>query len=119
MLSAYVLSGILLVIMIWYIFLPNQLIIEGLNNKKYKINNKKYTNPPLNDDPLYLAKLNSANIEYLHNMIKNYNQLKDDVAKLKIGEEKNTKSINHIMKGLNTSVLGKHASSRNKVTDSS
>ena len=51
-------------------------IREGLENMELSTNTIRYTDPGLNNDPLYLAKLNAANISYLKDQIDKLNGLK-------------------------------------------
>jgi hypothetical protein len=44
---------------------------------------QQYKPPPLSDDPLYLAKLNAANISYLNTRTSDFSKLSSDVADLK------------------------------------
>jgi hypothetical protein len=54
---------------------------------------KTYTDPGLNDNPLYLATLNAANIGYLKEQIDELNNLKQQVKTLETQVDQNTKGI--------------------------
>lgn len=55
---------------------------EGLTADGHGVG-RRYTPPPLSDDPLYLAKLNAANIAYLNTRTRNYDKISSDLASLK------------------------------------
>ena len=55
--------------------------------------NATYTDPGLNDNPLYLATINAANIGYLKEQVDILNELKQKVNTLEPKVEKNTEGI--------------------------
>jgi hypothetical protein len=66
--------------------------VEGFTDS----NEKTYTDPGLNRDPLYLATLNAANISYLKEQVDKLSELKQQVNVLKSQVEANTTGINGI-----------------------
>jgi hypothetical protein len=64
---------------------------------------KSYTDPGLNNDPLYLAKLNAANISYLKDRVDSLNGLKEQVATLSAQTESNTTAVRGIGDQMTTS----------------
>ena len=63
---------------------------------------KTYTDPGLNNDPLYLAKLNAANISYLKEQVDKLNGLKEQVSTLSSQTENNSTAITGIGEQMNT-----------------
>jgi len=59
-------------------------------------NSNSYTDPGLNNDPLYLAKLNAANISYLKDQVDKLSGLKEQVNTLNTQTENNSTAINGI-----------------------
>ena len=59
-------------------------------------NSNSYTDPGLNNDPLYLAKLNAANISYLKDQVDKLNGLKEQVNTLNTQTENNSTAISGI-----------------------
>ena len=62
-----------------------------------------YTDPGLNNDPLYLAKLNAANISYLKDQVDSLNTLKEQVATLSSQTENNSVAVRGIGDQMTTS----------------
>jgi hypothetical protein len=62
-----------------------------------------YTDPGLNNDPLYLAKLNAANISYLKDQVDSLNGLKEQVATLSSQTESNSVAVRGIGDQMTTS----------------
>ena len=54
---------------------------------------KTYTDPGLNDNPLYLATLNAANISYLKDQVDELSGLKQKVTSLEFKVDENSKGI--------------------------
>jgi hypothetical protein len=73
-------------------------IREGLENMDTELNTNtiRYTDPGLNNDPLYLAKLNAANISYLKDQIDKLNGLKEQVTTLRSETDNNSTAIRGI-----------------------
>lgn len=71
-------------------------IREGLENMELSTNTIRYTDPGLNNDPLYLAKLNAANISYLKDQIDKLNGLKEQVTTLRSETDNNSTAIRGI-----------------------
>jgi hypothetical protein len=65
---------------------------EGLENTNSS-SKKTYTDPGLNDNPLYLATLNAANISYLKDQVDELSGLKQQVTALESKVDMNTKGI--------------------------
>jgi hypothetical protein len=92
-------------------------VIEGLtsnpshNPYQGEFTNKKYNEPPLEQNPVYLAALNAANIDFLNNKLKDYQKTKDELAKVKKGEQQNATALAKIAKELQ-SAMGKNAPSK-------
>lgn len=55
--------------------------------------NKKYQDPELENDPLYLAKLNASNISVLKDELDSLSGLKDELEKINSQVEANTVQI--------------------------
>uniref|UniRef100_A0A6C0II37 Uncharacterized protein n=1 Tax=viral metagenome TaxID=1070528 RepID=A0A6C0II37_9ZZZZ len=64
----------------------------GSNNVS-NLGKSTYTDPGLNDNPLYLATLNAANINYLKEQVDELNQLKQQVTALEPKVAQNTAGI--------------------------
>ena len=71
-------------------------IIENFTDASENKESATYTDPGLNKDPLYLAKLNAANIHYLKEQVDSLSELKQQVNTLKAQVENNTAGINGI-----------------------
>ena len=114
MLPAYLLSFILILAMIGALCRAMPLV-EGLtsaqNPYQGEITDKKYNKPPLGQNPVYLAALNAANIDFLNNKLKDYQQTKDELEKVKKSEEQNTTALAKIATELQ-SAMGKNAPSK-------
>ena len=65
-------------------------VVEGLEDKR------TYTEVSLQQDPLYLAKVNSANISYLKEQVDKLNELKQQVKVLQSQVESNVTATNDI-----------------------
>jgi hypothetical protein len=66
----------------------------SVDKAKPSVDTKKiYTDPELNDNPLYLATLNGANISYLKEQVDELSGLKQKVATLETQVELNKKGI--------------------------
>lgn len=112
---------ILLLFFLFYIF-SNHIInnylkyIEPLSNQNVT-SPKSYTNTNLDNDPLYLAKVNAANNKYLHEQVKlimkNINQLKIQNTKLKNNVKNNTDYIYNKNHSLNQAAQKALPSSKN------
>ena len=69
MLPAYLLSFVLVLAMVWGLCAAEPLV-EGLasnpaqNPYRGEFSDKKYNEPPLGQNPVYLAALNAANIDF-------------------------------------------------------
>ena len=71
--------------------------VEGFEVEGFTDSNEKtYTDPGLNKEPLYLATLNAANISYLKEQVDKLSELKQQVNILKSQVEANTTGINAI-----------------------
>jgi len=66
---------------------------EGLENNSSDNPKAVYTDPGLNDNPLYLATLNAANIGYLKEQLDELSSLKQQVKTLETQVDQNTKGI--------------------------
>jgi hypothetical protein len=69
---------------------------EGLENIDTNANadkKKTYTDPGLNDNPLYLATLNAANVSYLKDQVDELSGLKQKVTSLEFKVDENSKGI--------------------------
>jgi hypothetical protein len=99
---------LLLIVMLWRVCDGNTVLLEGMANK---ISDNKYNEPPLGQNPVYLAALNAANIEYLNNKLIDYQKTKDDLAKVKKGEEQNATALAKIATQLQ-SAMGNLAPSK-------
>lgn len=88
--------------------------VEPLTNHN---NQLKYTETNLNNDALYLAKTNAANISYLKNrvdeMFKTLNRLDIDNTTIKKSVEKNTELINNTNNALSSSANNALPSKKN------
>jgi hypothetical protein len=105
-----ILLAFLIILSLWSFF--NRFLIymgwqrrEGLENMSSNTNtntntNKNdtshYTDPGLNNDPLYLAKLNAANISYLKDQVDKLNGLKEQVTTLSSQTENNSTALRGI-----------------------
>ena len=93
-----------------------------LNNREALTNNisttkyNKYRS--LADNPLYLATLNAANIEFLNNKLKEYRNVKGELAKVSKGEKQNAEALGEIAKKLQSAMgkLGNKSDPKNKKT---
>ena len=75
---------------------------------------KTYKDPGLNDNPLYLATLNAANISYLKEQVDELSGLKQEVNELKTQTDTNTTSITALGEQMSTyaqEVTGREANS--------
>ena len=75
---------------------------------------KTYKGPGLNDNPLYLATLNAANISYLKEQVDELSGLKQEVNELKTQIDTNTTSITALGEQMSTyaqEVTGREANS--------
>jgi methyl-accepting chemotaxis protein len=88
--------------------------IEGLTNQN---NQLTYTNTNLNNDPLYLAKTNSANITYIKSRLdkldKKVNNINVNVNKLNKQVENNTYTIHTTNNALTKSAQNSLPSKKN------
>ena len=66
------------------------------NTNTNKNDTSHYTDPGLNNDPLYLAKLNAANISYLKDQVDKLNGLKEQVTTLSSQTENNSTALRGI-----------------------
>ena len=66
------------------------------NNNNNNNDTTHYTDPGLNNDPLYLAKLNAANISYLKDQVDKLNGLKEQVTTLSSQTENNSTALRGI-----------------------
>ncbi len=66
---------------------------EGLENNASDNPKAVYTDPGLNNNPLYLATLNAANIGYLKEQVDELSSLKQQVKTLETQVDQNTKGI--------------------------
>jgi len=114
MLPAYLLSFMLILAMVWGLCRVDPLV-EGLtstqNPYRGEFTNKKYNEPPLGQNPVYLAALNAANIDFLNNKLKDYQKTKDELEKVRKGEEQNATALAKIATELQ-SAMGKNAPSK-------
>ena len=58
-------------------------IIEGATGSSDEIDDSKYTDPGLGNDPVYLSKLNASNIAYLKDQISSISNLTTQVDSVK------------------------------------
>lgn len=90
--------------------------IEPLTNQNVTSPNS-YTNTNLNNDPLYLAKVNAANNTYLKNqvekMLNKINILDTEQKKLKKNVQNNTYIINQTNTSLNNTAKNSLPSKKN------
>ena len=113
MLPAYLLSFVLVLAMIWGLCGAKPLV-EGLtsnpaqNPYQGEFTSKKYNDPPLGQNPVYLAALNAANIDFLNNKLKDYQKTKDELERVRKGEEQNATALAKIATQLQ-STLGDNA----------
>lgn len=116
MLPAYLLSFVLVLAMVWALCGVEPLV-EGLtpnpaqNPYRGEFSDKKYNEPPLGQNPVYLAALNAANIDFLNNKLKDYQKTKDELEKVRKGEEQNATALAKIATELQ-SAMGKMAPSK-------
>ena len=66
------------------------------NTNTNKNDTSHYTDPGLNNDPLYLAKLNAANISYLKDQVDKLNGLKEQVTTLSSQTDNNSTALRGI-----------------------
>lgn len=73
-------------------------IIEGAVGKRETISDdgKEYYNPELNNDPVYLGKLNAANIAYLKNQIDRISDLSAKIDTMDKQVQSNSYTINQL-----------------------
>ena len=90
-----ILLAILIVIQLYNLFKRFMKRKEGLENMatEKKAIVSTYTDTDLNADPLYLAKLNAANITYLKEQVDKLNGLKEQVATLNAQTDNNSTAI--------------------------
>ena len=96
---------IMIVLSLWGLFKRYILhsVREGLEPMAETTSaSKTYTDPGLNNDPLYLAKLNAANISYLKEQVDKLNGLKEQVSTLSSQTENNSTAITGIGEQMNT-----------------
>ena len=90
--------------------------IEPLTSQNITSQNS-YTNPNLNNDPLYLAKVNAANNTYLNNQVEKLlnkiNILHTEHKKLKKNVQNNTYIINQTNTSLNNTAKNSLPSKKN------
>jgi hypothetical protein len=92
-------------------------MIEGMDSNSTqnpyhgKFTDNKYNKPPLGQNPVYLAALNAANIDFLNNKLKDYQKTKDELEKVQKSEEQNTTALAQIAKELQ-SAMGNNAPSK-------
>ena len=116
MLPAYLLSFVLLLAMLWALCDAGSLV-EGLtpdpgqNPYRGEFSDKKYNEPPMGQNPVYLAALNAANIDFLNNKLKDYQKTKDELERVRKGEEQNATALAKIATELQ-SAMGKMAPSK-------
>ena len=116
MLYAYVFAAVLVVLVAMGFCqnLSKSKTIEGLPSGTatspacQHCNSKAYNEPPLGENPLYLAALNSANIQYLQDKLKDYQKVKEELEKVQKGENHNAKALAKIAYQMQ-SALGKNA----------
>ena len=94
----YLLPIIISSILIYQVFMSpivSRSVIEGMNSDESEDSSppQHYQKPPLHKDPLYLAKLNAANISYLKSKVHDYRDLSDEVDKLKKHVHQNSVAI--------------------------
>jgi len=99
------LTNVLIILLIFLLFLSISSLFkrffiymgwqrrEGLENMAPNTATSHYTDPGLNNDPLYLAKLNAANISYLKDQVDKLNGLKEQVATLTSQTNNNATAI--------------------------
>ena len=83
-------------------------IIEGMNNNNNDTS-IKYTEPPGQNDPAYLARINSSNIAFLKTQIDGIQVVKQQLLETNNNVKKNTKDILELQNGIKE--LGKSMSS--------
>lgn len=93
---------ILLTIQFWRLMNPK--FIEGAVGSNTK-QEKKYTNPGLSEDPLYLATINAANIEYLRSRIERLGQLQVQFADVKTRVDTNTSALQSLSQSLHNTAM--------------
>ena len=104
--SAYLFS-ILLALLIFINMGIGSFRLDSQEGFTKNISTTRYNEYPLADNPLYLATLNSANIEFLHNKLKEYRNLKTELSKVAAGEKKNAKALKGLAMHAQTSIMGK------------
>jgi hypothetical protein len=96
-----VLLSFLIILSLWKFFKNFPIYMgwqrrEGLENMPPNTTPSQYTDPGLNNDPLYLAKLNAANISYLKDQVDKLSGLKEQVATLSSETDNNSTAIRGI-----------------------
>ena len=67
--------------------------LENMNETTSVDKKKTYTDPELNDNPLYLATVNAANISYLKEQVDELSGLKQKITSLEFKVDENSKGI--------------------------
>ncbi len=67
--------------------------LENMNETTGIDKKKTYTDPELNDNPLYLATVNAANISYLKEQVDELSGLKQKITSLEFKVDENSKGI--------------------------
>ena len=104
---------ILLTIQLWNMM--NSKLIEGAVGSNTK-QEKKYTNPELSEDPLYLATINAANIEYLRSRIERLGQLQVQFADVKTRVDTNTSALQSLSQSLHNTAMSSIPSKKTTTT---
>ena len=87
-----------------YVGLRTRETIEGFEETKASTTvSKTYKDPDLNENPLYLATLNAANISYLKDQVDVLNGLKQTVTTLQSQVDNNSTALTALGEQFNTS----------------
>ena len=107
--------AILILLTIQLRHLMNSKLIEGAVGSNTK-QEKKYTNPELSEDPLYLATINAANIEYLRSRIERLGQLQVQFADVKTRVDTNTSALQSLSQSLHNTAMSSIPSKKTTTT---
>jgi len=77
-------------------------LMEGMENKSEPSNNSslQYIEPPGQNDPLYISRVNTSNISYLKSQIDGIQQIKQQILETNNNVKKNTADIAELQTGL-------------------
>ena len=117
-------NGLTLIFLVFilYHFLKMSNLVEGMENNASAnapapVEDVKYTEPPGQTDPAYIARVNSSNITFLKSQVDGIQTLKQQILETNNNVKKNTADISELQTGLKE--LGKSMSTglNNKMED--